>query len=109
MCCIRSDVIFRHVFLPFSFDLFSVQFYFQCRILATSRNLEIFQAAYGNVVPFRMMPSGFTSSETASFISLTTGLQNVDPDVLRRLHSLSAGLPAMVNIIAHLARDNADR
>uniref|UniRef100_A0A915AGL9 CARD domain-containing protein n=3 Tax=Parascaris univalens TaxID=6257 RepID=A0A915AGL9_PARUN len=81
----------------------------QCRILATSHNLEIFQAAYGNVVPFRMAPSGFTISEVASFISLTTGLQNVDPDVLRRLHSVSAGLPAMVNIIARLARDNADR
>ncbi|KHN74047.1 Cell death protein 4 [Toxocara canis] len=80
----------------------------QCRILATSRNLEIFQASYGNVVPFRMTPSGFTISELTSFLA-GAGFQNVDCDVIQRMHNLSSGLPAMANIIVHLARGSVER
>ncbi|VDK26929.1 unnamed protein product [Anisakis simplex] len=81
----------------------------QCRIVATTRNLEIFQAASNDIIQFPMSPSGFTYDECVMFIKKAQ-LSNVsDETVIRRLHNVTDGLPAMINIILQLARDNQQR
>lgn len=84
----------------------------QCRILVTSRNADIFQAAKGKVVPFPMSPSGFTLAELSSFVSsacFSSGVLQFKEDFCKQLYFHTKGLPAIVNIITVLSRNDPDR
>uniref|UniRef100_A0A0N5AKD1 CARD domain-containing protein n=1 Tax=Syphacia muris TaxID=451379 RepID=A0A0N5AKD1_9BILA len=88
----------------------------RCRILVTSRNVDIFQASNAKVVLFPMTAtrSGFTLKEMSDFFSETHPVNDCTvfkekSDLYERVHLVTCGLPALVNIMSVLSRNSLER
>uniref|UniRef100_A0A0R3S630 NB-ARC domain-containing protein n=1 Tax=Elaeophora elaphi TaxID=1147741 RepID=A0A0R3S630_9BILA len=77
-----------------------------CRILATSRNLEIFQVSSSNPVHFAVDPPGFSLTETEiMFQQLHSSLSAASSETehLFYIHERTIGLPALLGIVRQQA------
>ncbi|VDK37753.1 unnamed protein product [Gongylonema pulchrum] len=82
-----------------------------CRILATSRNQEIFQVSSTNPIYFKIPSVGFTLAETACAINSVLAADN-SPAYMEQvawIHQKTAGLPALIGIVARLTNGRIER
>lgn len=81
-----------------------------CRILATSRNVEIFQVASTNFIQYEIQPIGFTMKETANAINSVLATENSSAfmDQVAWVQEKTIGLPALVGIVARLTNGNTE-
>ncbi|VIO92632.1 Caspase recruitment domain containing protein [Brugia malayi] len=81
-----------------------------CRILATSRNLELFQVSSSNPILFAVDPPGFSFTETEVLFqqmrSSTTITSSSFHDHLFHIHKKTMGLPALLGIVRQQACDS---
>ncbi|VDM98254.1 unnamed protein product [Thelazia callipaeda] len=74
-----------------------------CRILATSRNVDIFQVCYSNPVYFSIDPPGLSLSETEMMFkelhSSNLEISLCNDSQLCHIHKKTMGLPALLGIL----------
>lgn len=81
-------------------------FQFQCRILATSRNREIFQVSSSAPIYFAIDPPGFSLVETENIFQellSSTATTSSHNDHLLYIHERTMGLPALLGIMRQQA------
>ncbi|EJD73880.1 hypothetical protein LOAG_18733 [Loa loa] len=79
-----------------------------CRILATSRNLEIFQVSSSNPIYFAVDPPGFSLTETEILfqqLHSCTAMASSYNEHLFHIHKRTMGLPALLGIVRQQACD----
>ncbi|MCP9258407.1 hypothetical protein DINM_002901 [Dirofilaria immitis] len=81
-----------------------------CRILATSRNLEIFQVSSSNPIHFKVDPPGFSLTEMEEMFqqlhSSTTMVPSSYNEHLFHIYKETMGLPALLGIVRQQACDS---
>ncbi|KAL4003804.1 NB-ARC domain family protein [Acanthocheilonema viteae] len=83
-----------------------------CRILATSRNLEIFQVSSSNPIHFAVDPPGFSLTETENMFqqlhSSAEAALSFYNEHLFHIHERTIGLPALLGIVRQQACNSHD-
>ena len=109
-------LFFRAVYCLIGISSFPFFFYLnflQGRVLATTRNLEIFGAASGKVLTLGVEPNGFSQPELFNFVASASNLNAQQypgfSDLIKRLHLITRGLPALVSMVVAMSRNSYER